>query len=679
MQQLQSTSTRDLSGNVPLAPSRVFEQLSAGESSRVDSPCYQLDSRNVKFVGRSEELKQIKQALAIKSPSFLCTVIVSGGAGIGKSSLALEAAHQLRSEHRYDAILWVNAENRDVLRESFTKLALRLLSNDAVAGADKDFNFMFMKNWMDKTKKTWLLIYDNVHDFDLLDEYLPPNNTGSMIITSRFEAPSYIAGVNTTHIQLQKFDSAESLELFNNLRLSRDPTCNIDTEHEQIQELLESVDGLALGIKQTAFYIASNKLSITGYQEQYSQMAKYILDRKSDSEERHSLGTLWNIQFQDIHSSSASKLLAILSLAHPDDFPTELLECDEHEVGDWASFCTDPKELGTAINSLTDKALIETGNGNNRISIHRLTQQAFIHSPFGLAEHTNLFEIGEMSECKELLNIAADACEDKESLEFAWLCNTFVCVAVDENDHATARSYSEKAISIREAKLEPTAIDLVNSYNNYGNTLNNECKYDEAIVSFKKAYNVLKDVRIGQDNIIYCNLTSLNMARSYALKGDTDNALLLLDEVDRFFTKQGHKAFLTSVYLTRACHLLTAGKELDALQKLEEARTLAKEVLPYGMMLAAVHDFESALQLAELHKREGEIARASWYLAESISYNSATTESDKHEASKLFTRARNIKESLWRSKEKFVLRESQINEGQEYDLLVCTWFRANIF
>ncbi|KAI0875938.1 P-loop containing nucleoside triphosphate hydrolase protein [Hypoxylon argillaceum] len=609
--------------------------------------------------------------MATKSPGSLCTVIISGGAGIGKSSLALEVAHAFRGECCYDAILWINAENRDVLRESFTKLALRLLLKDALAAADKDFNFMLMKNWM---YKTWLLIYDNVQDFSLLKEYLPPD-TGSMIVTSRFDASSYGMAGTPTRIQLQKFNYKEALELFNKLRRSRDSTCDVTSQPGEVRELLESVDGLALGIKQMAFYIASKRLSITRYQEQYSQMTGYILGRKSDPVEKHSLGTLWNIHFQDIHGSNASKLLGILSLAHPDAFPVELLEHQENEIDSWASFCADPEELERAIDSLKDKALVEAIGVDGCISIHRLTQQAFIHNSFGLAEQSNLpnafegllslifpkfptvtsteglwkhwaecsryipqvsamartfrafknptkvmpgispspqfltlmisatwylFEIGEMAECKELLNIAIDACEDKEGIQFAWLCNTFASVAIDENDHETARLYCEKAISIREAKLEPTAIDLVNSYNNYGNALNNECRYDEAINLFMRAYTVLRDIRVGEHSIIYSNLTCLNMARSYALKGDTEKATSLLQEVEAFFAEKGHKNFLINVCLTWSCYLCKARNLHDALLKLEEARALAKEVLPYGMMLAAIH-----IKLGIVHKQLG--------------------------------------------------------------------------
>jgi replication-associated recombination protein RarA len=70
--------------------------------------------------------------------SSLSTVIIYGGGGVGKSAAALDVAHQFKEENCYDAIVWVNAENREVLRESFNKLAVKLILDGATARSDKD-------------------------------------------------------------------------------------------------------------------------------------------------------------------------------------------------------------------------------------------------------------------------------------------------------------------------------------------------------------------------------------------------------------------------------------------------------------------------------------------------------------------------------------------------------------
>lgn len=198
---------------------------------------------------------------------------------------------------------------------------------------------------MMNTARSWLLLYDNVDDCDLLNEYLPPD-TGSMIITTRFQNVSFGVSGTPTRIQLEKFSPEDSLNLFNGLRLLRHPQADVENEKEQTKELLELIDGLALGIKQMAFYISSKKMKIFKFQEQYNKMAKYILEHKTPSTS-HTLGTLWSVQFEGIWGSNASKLLGLLSLCGPENIPRELFELDEplqDSKARWTEFCGNDTE-----------------------------------------------------------------------------------------------------------------------------------------------------------------------------------------------------------------------------------------------------------------------------------------------------------------------------------------------
>jgi hypothetical protein len=86
-----------------------------------------------------------------------------------------------------------------------------------------------------------------------------------------------------------KFSPEDSLNLFNGLRLLRHPQADVENEKGQTKELLELIDGLALGIKQMASYISSKKMKISKFQEQYNKMAKYILEHKTPSTFTHSV------------------------------------------------------------------------------------------------------------------------------------------------------------------------------------------------------------------------------------------------------------------------------------------------------------------------------------------------------------------------------------------------------
>jgi hypothetical protein len=225
VQQLQDAERSSWVGRVAKAQSEVVEQLPDVDLSEAAFPCHEIPALDKSFLGRSDELDSIDKALGKRSRSSLRMVIISGLGGVGKSALALTAAHRCKTAKGYDAIFWLNAENVDVLRESFTRIALRLLLRGASDKSDKDRNFMLVKNWLDKTgncstymlllvprsspytlmmntARSWLLIYDNVDDCDLLNEYLPLD-TGSMIITTRFQNVSFGVSGTQTRIQLK--------------------------------------------------------------------------------------------------------------------------------------------------------------------------------------------------------------------------------------------------------------------------------------------------------------------------------------------------------------------------------------------------------------------------------------------------------------------------------------------
>lgn len=154
-----------------------------------------------------------------------------------------------------------------------------------------------------------------------------------------------------------------------------------------------------------------------------------------------------------------------------------------------------------------------------------------------------LFEIGKLNESKALLDIANEACLDKQSLEYACICNVYVAIAVEKNDMEMGRTYSEKAIAIREAQLTPTDANLALSYNNFASTLNNEGKFSEALAHYTMADNILSDVE-GTEMTVYGALAQLNMARSFAFKGEADKAIALFKSSGEFFSKNSHKMFL---------------------------------------------------------------------------------------------------------------------------------------
>jgi chromosomal replication initiation ATPase DnaA len=86
---------------------------------------YQLpyfDDQN--FLGRSDVITKIAQALEPRSHSKALFFSIWGLGGIGKTQLALAFAH--KSKHTFQAIFWIRAETEASIQKSFTDIALCL-------------------------------------------------------------------------------------------------------------------------------------------------------------------------------------------------------------------------------------------------------------------------------------------------------------------------------------------------------------------------------------------------------------------------------------------------------------------------------------------------------------------------------------------------------------------------
>lgn len=129
-------------------------------------------------------------------------VIIHGLGGVGKTQLAIAYAKRHRAE--YSAFFWLNAKDEDSLRQSFTKVARRVLrehpSASRLDSVDMDGNLdevvTAMKGWLDLAHNTqWLIVYNNYDnpklpgnkDYAAFDirRFLPESYHGSIVITTR--------------------------------------------------------------------------------------------------------------------------------------------------------------------------------------------------------------------------------------------------------------------------------------------------------------------------------------------------------------------------------------------------------------------------------------------------------------------------------------------------------------
>lgn len=114
---------------------------------------------NPKFYGRKNELAKIVQHLSPKDDGSLRTYTIYGRRGIGKTEIALNFAHTNPSG--YDALFWIQCETSVSIRESFTAIAKALRLPGAEGNLPHEENLLKVHAWLKRTRKKWLLIFDN--------------------------------------------------------------------------------------------------------------------------------------------------------------------------------------------------------------------------------------------------------------------------------------------------------------------------------------------------------------------------------------------------------------------------------------------------------------------------------------------------------------------------------------
>src|ERR1700722_15566819 len=86
------------------------------------------------FIGRDDELKQMKTILLSEPDSSDRKVLVLGG--IGKTQIAIR--YTKRYHTSYSSVFWVNATSESALRTSLRRLAPQILPGETVDQLDDD-------------------------------------------------------------------------------------------------------------------------------------------------------------------------------------------------------------------------------------------------------------------------------------------------------------------------------------------------------------------------------------------------------------------------------------------------------------------------------------------------------------------------------------------------------------
>lgn len=345
-------------------------------------------AKNHSFFGRKVILDEMDKVLlppaqrgqSSLNNSLQCFAICGLG-GVGKTQVAIEYVFSRQSH--FDAIFWIEADEGTKIDEVFGNIAAQLGYND---DSDKDrvISRSLVLEWLsnplkrpdssngvvpsDSPDATWLMVFNNVDDLELLTSYWPIGASGSILMTSR----DPLAKNDCSGVDLESFLTTDAAAF---LRLK----LKLDDSPENLREsitLAERFGGLPLAISQIAALIARWEMTLKEFLEFYEKETSKVAVAKDnpaflrDNYYRHSLFTVW--AFETLNSQALT-ILQIISFLNPNRIQ-EYLFADTVPENAPSNFPSDATEYILARKELTKVSLVRRIKEDNELIVHRLVQ-----------------------------------------------------------------------------------------------------------------------------------------------------------------------------------------------------------------------------------------------------------------------------------------------------------------
>lgn len=271
------------------------------------TPTYCLPfSRNRRFIGRGNELRELQQKLLDKQECQKIAVVGLGG--IGKTQIVLEFAQRVKRERPEYSVFWVSAVSLESFEQTCREV-VRLLQIPQPADDKTDVKELVRRHLSDPVAGKWLLVVDNADDMQVLYndgspnrvvDFLPESDDGLIVFTSRrLEAGESLVGRDV--IKVDKMSEDEAIR-FLSASLRRDLLDGSTTK-----QLVTELEHLPLAISQAAAYININNITIPDYLgllrntdgDLIAIMSREFHD-STRKQAANAVATTWVVSFQQI-------------------------------------------------------------------------------------------------------------------------------------------------------------------------------------------------------------------------------------------------------------------------------------------------------------------------------------------------------------------------------------------
>jgi DNA-binding SARP family transcriptional activator/Tfp pilus assembly protein PilF len=209
------------------------------------------------FTGREAQVRLLSdmlvQGAGTSSPGAVRIAVVAGAAGLGKTTLAVHAAHQV-SEHFPDGQLYVDLQGASPQTAAPGEVLARFLRDlgvdgDKVPVGDDERAALYRTRL---TGRHVLILLDNARDAAQVRPLLPGSASCAVLMTTRNRTPDL---ASTKFVDLNVLEDTEALTLFSRIVDDDRPTA----EPDATAEVLLACAGLPLAIRICAARLAARR------------------------------------------------------------------------------------------------------------------------------------------------------------------------------------------------------------------------------------------------------------------------------------------------------------------------------------------------------------------------------------------------------------------------------------
>lgn len=245
------------SGSAGATAAMAAPAESAGPAEPPWPPVAQLPADIADFTGRTEEVRLLCDMMTrpdvASGPGAVRIAVVAGAAGLGKTTLAVHAAHQVRDLFP-DGQLYVDLSGASAQPASPAEVLARFLRDlgvdgDKIPPSEDERGALFRTRL---TGRRVLVMLDNARDAAQVRPLLPGSASCAVLVTTRNRTPAL---VSTRLVDLNTLPDHEALELFTRIVDDGRPAA----EPDATAEVLLACAGLPLAIRICAARLAARR------------------------------------------------------------------------------------------------------------------------------------------------------------------------------------------------------------------------------------------------------------------------------------------------------------------------------------------------------------------------------------------------------------------------------------